>query len=262
MTTVALAFGPLRYALKGLSAEALPPVLRGYVVPAAEGDRRVTVTVAEVFAPPDPDAGRFGNGYWHATGETGDRVWVRPESARWPGRGLLAALSELVVRDAPSVEAVALHAAALRAGRGLVLVVAPPGTGKTTLARAAGSGCFAHNAVLVRDDGARALPFAGDPDAALDDAGVAPVTALVELVRDGDVDAVGAAFEWAPRGRATTLGMKACARPQGRDPFAAQRAVIALRLLAPLPCARLRVCAPAAAWPVLQAALRAWESTS
>jgi hypothetical protein len=262
VTAVSLALGPLRYALEGIAAEALPAVLRGYVVPAAEGDRRVTVTVAEVLAPADPDAGRFGNGYWHAAGETCDRVWVRPESARWPGRGLLAALSELVVRDAPSVDAVALHAAALRGGRGLVLVVAPPGTGKTTLTRAAGPDGFAHNAVLLRDDGARALPFAGDPDAALDDVGLVPVRALVELVRDGDADVAGAAFEWAPRARATTLGMKACARPQGRDPLAAQRAVIALRLLAPLPCARLRVCDPAAAWPVLQAALRAWESTS
>jgi len=258
--SVCVAFGPLAYVLEGVTAAELPPVLAGYVVgEAPAGARHVAVCLIDTLETA-PEGATEGNGFRLAADEV---VWALRHGARWPGRGLLAALSELVCRDAPSVDTVAVHAAALRVGNTLALVMAPPGTGKTTLARAARAACVAHNAVLVGAAGLWPLPFAGDPEAGLDAPGgpFAGPGVLVELVRGPSVsEGAAGVFEWLPRGAATTLAVRACARPRGPDPFASQRAVLALAFLAPVPGARLRVLRPEGAWQVLQSVLSAWES--
>ncbi len=141
-------------------------------------------------------------------------------------------LADRVVRDAPSVGALVLHAAGVRVDGGVVALVAPPGTGKTTAAVGAGARGIAYNGMLLHgyDGGitAWALPFAGGP---MEGPRVTDTTgmALMAVLRIVQGDAPG--FEWVGGVEATTTLLRASVWPRDRDPLAGARAVIALDLL-------------------------------
>ena len=150
-------------------------------------------------------------------------------------------LADRVVLDAPTVGAVVLHAAAVRVEGGVALLVAPPGTGKTTAAVHAGDRAFAYNGVLcVPGDSTRAwaLPFAGGapPQPRVSSAMELPVRVVLILVR-GDTPW----FEWAPGAAATTSVLRACVCPRSGDPHRRVRAVIALEIASRVRAGRLTV---------------------
>jgi hypothetical protein len=255
--SVTLAIGPLRYSIEGAPP---PPWLQRYAVPASPTDRRVQFEVTEDTHPQaSTPSGLQGFGY--ALDSRDGIDLARIVQSGHPAEGFLSALGGIVVRDAPSVAAMVIHAGALRIQDGVALVMAPPGTGKTTLVRAGGPRAFAHNAVLVRraesaEMTAWALPFAGDPDPSLDAPGTAPVRVLVELAR-----ATRARFEWRTAAQATIRVVKSCARPPGQDPYPSTRARLALEM-ASLPFGTLFAGAPTDALDALDAALRARGRTS
>lgn len=148
-------------------------------------------------------------------------------------------MAALVSHDAPSVGAVVVHCAAVRIDGGVALLLAPGGTGKTTFARRAGARSFAHNAVIVEVGDARlrawALPFAGDPHLELDAEGAADVRVVALLER---ADAPG--FEWLPRGAATTMVARCCMRAPAADPWARERFMLGLALVARVAVGRIR----------------------
>lgn len=202
--TCCFAFGPLRYAVTapaGLALDELAPWRDD------DGAARPVNLVADPAVP---------------------RAWV-------------GELARVVARDAVELGAVVVHAAAVRAADGVVLLLAPGGTGKTTFAANAGTRSFAHNAVLVVPSevpSAWALPFAGDRRCGLDATGCAPVRALALLER-GTTHVV----EWIPRSAATIALVRSCAWDSLEEPMARKRNVIALALAARLPALRVR-CAP------------------
>ncbi len=255
--SVTLAVGPLRYSIEGAPP---PPWLQRYAVPASPDDRRVHFEVVDDPQPrPTTPSGLQGFGY--AVDSRDGIDFARIVRSAHPAEGFLSALGGIVVRDAPSVEAMVIHAGALRIQDGVALVMAPPGTGKTTLVRAGASRAFAHNAVLVRraesaEMTAWSLPFAGDPDPSLDAPGTAPVRVLVELVRS-----TCSRFEWRTPAQATIRVVKSCARPPGQDPSPATRVRLAFEM-ASRPFGILFAGAPTEALDVFDAALAARGRTS
>jgi hypothetical protein len=153
-------------------------------------------------------------------------------------RGALGeALGALVVLDAEAHGAVVVHAAGVWAGGGVVLVVAPSGTGKSTLARAAGPRVFTYNAALVVPGPApRAwpLPFAGKPDPSLVASRAAEIVGVAVFQR-ADVPFI----ESCPGSRATTEMLRAVVRLRGAVPDANTRACRALAWAGCAPRARL-----------------------
>ncbi len=242
-----LAFGPLRYEVRAPDGAPLLPWCARH---RDDGDgpfRVVRVELAD--APPEPAGeGAFGElGFTAFHGAEGHRVVVaRAMAPRWG-----AALSALVAHDAPSAGCVVLHCAAVRVEGGVALLLAPGGVGKTTFARNAGPRSFAHNAVIVRDLAAWALPFAGDPHPELDAEGPATVRAVALLAR-GE----GPGFEWIARSEATIALARASVRAPVRDPWARERFMIASALGARLPVGRLRTTRDPRDLEPLDAALR------
>lgn len=121
---IALRFGPLRY-LVSPRVGALPQ-LQSYVDDELAGGRQLEV-----------------EGPWSA---------VAP------------ILADAVARDSISAHSLVLHAGAIDAASGAVLLLAPPGTGKSTRVAAAGARALADNSVLIRVEPTLqlwTLPFAG-----------------------------------------------------------------------------------------------------
>lgn len=196
-----VAFGPLRYAVTAPEGLALGEIDR-WRAPCDGASRPVTLS-ADGASP---------------------RAWMR-EFAR------------VVARDAVEVDAVAAHGAAVRVAGGVVLLLAPGGTGKTTFAAGAGARSFAHNAVLVTPTPAPtawALPFAGDARPELDVPESAPLRAVALLER-GTAPGV----EWIPRSAATVMLVRSCAWDSPEEPVARRRNMIALALAARLPALRV-----------------------
>lgn len=227
--STALAFGPLRYALSGPIPRFLGPFAQ-----APRGDER----------PLEVRVGDAPAGAWAVRGTAvsleGDRRVIHLPAGSDPARALHAPLAELTARDLPCAGALMLHASAVRAASGAVLLVGPPSVGKTTFARHDPSRALAGNAVCVwrTDRGwvCAALPFASDPDPALDAPGEHPVGAIVELHR-----ASAPWFEWQPAARATVTLMKRVAAPSLDDPCKRARASCALDLAATVALASLGV---------------------
>lgn len=219
-----LRFGPVAWAFEGSAAPWLAP----WVV-----DARHEALPALRVREGDPgavgDAVGRGDGWCVARVDEGFEVVTAGTSQR-VGGALRAAVASMVAREAPGRGALLVHAGAVRVRGGVALLVAPPGTGKSTAVRAAGPRAFAGNAVLVDAPAdaplAMALPFAGDPDPSLDAPGEAPVRAVLSLRR-----AEAPSVEWIEGWRATTSLARAVVRPQGDDPYARERADLTLALL-------------------------------
>jgi hypothetical protein len=229
---VGVSFGVLSYAIDVDAVAPVPP----WVQHDAAGDaRRVFVYGVDVLPEMLLGSVMHDHGFVVQAQNGTDHVWVcRSAPHRW-----VAALSAIVARDAPAAGALVVHCAALRVRGGVALVVAPCGTGKTTLAAGEAKRSFAHNAVLVSREvaagwGCVALPFAGDPRPELDAPGREPVVLIARLQR-----ATQPGFEWIRRVEATTSLLQACVRPPGRDPMAAERFMIASELVSAVSTGRL-----------------------
>jgi hypothetical protein len=147
-----------------------------------------------------------------------------------------SALAALVVADAPQHGCVVLHAAGVRVDKGVVLLTAPSGTGKTTLAKAAGTRAFAYNAVLVQPGPAPRvwpLPFSGGGDPPIRRVSPLPLRAVLALER-----AEHPTIRTLPPSRATILLVQSVVRPIGSDGANPRRETLALAL-AGVPCGRL-----------------------
>lgn len=218
-------FGPLVYELIG----AAPSFLSPYQVAAPPG--RVIALSREPIAHAIPlrDTAIL-------TGADSHTIYL-PAGAD-PERALHAPLAALVARDLAEHSALLLHASAVRVEGGVALIVGPPSAGKTTFARHEPTRAFAGNAVCASREGDRwiacALPFASDPDPALDARDSAEIAAIVELVRGAS-----AAFEWIPPSRATMVLMSCVSAPAFDDPWRRQRASAALDLAASVALASL-----------------------
>ncbi len=221
-----LAFGPLTYVVEGPDELPVPPWCERHRGEREGAAQAVTVEALDALPAAEGDGAFADAGFvaWH--GLAAHRIVVdRARGPRWA-----SALAALVGHDAPAVGAVVIHCAAIRVDGGVALLLAPSGTGKTTFARAAGPRSFAHNAVIVGDDGegrpvAWALPFAGDPQRELDAPGAAPVRVVAQLVR---AEAPG--FEWIARSAATVSLARATVRAPTRDPWARERFMVASAL--------------------------------
>ncbi len=230
-----LAFGPLSYDVT-LDGGATAPPWAGAYRGSVEPSRRVELACF------DPLPGLSGarvfrdDGYVATHGDGAHRVFVaRGHEARW-----VVPFAALVAHDAPSAGALVIHCAAVRVDGGVAILLAKGGTGKTTFARAAGARSFAHNAVIVDVDGgarprAWSLPFAGDPQPDLDAEGEAAVRVVALLER---ADASG--FEWIARPEATTSLARSCVRAPALDPWARERFMLALALVARVAVGRMR----------------------
>ena len=230
-----VAFGPLVYEVALGEGVAVAPWCARYVTDRAPV-MRVVVERAEELPRAERARDFVDDGFVARHGDDEHRVAVaRGRESRWG-----AALAALVSHDAPSVEAVVVHCAAVRVEGGAALLLAPGGTGKTTFARRAGARSFAHNAVIVEVNAeaaprAWALPFAGDPHPDLDADGPVDVRVVALLERS---DAPG--FEWTPRGAATTMLIRCCMRAPAADPWARERFMLGLRLVARVAAGRMR----------------------
>jgi hypothetical protein len=215
-----VALGPLRYEVVG----PLPPFLRARALPGSDGAARVVEVVVTAALP--ADATPVHNTAVRA-GDDGDTVYLRADQD--PLRSLHGPFAQLVARDLAGLDALLLHASAVRVTGGVALLVGPPSVGKSTFAGHDPARAFAGNAVCARRDGARwvaaALPFASDPDPRLDATGEAPVAAIVELSR-----ASAPSFEWGSAARATMLLTRCCVAPSLGDPWRRRRAVAMLDL--------------------------------
>lgn len=225
----ALAFGPLRYALRGAPPRFLTPFAQE-----PRGDElALELRVGEA---PAGAVAVWGT----AVSQEGDRRVIHLPAGRDAERALHAPLAELVGRDLPCVGGLLLHASAVRAARGAVLLIGPPSVGKTTFARHDPARALAGNAVCAwRANGGwlcAALPFASDPDPTLDAPGAHPLGAIVELHR-----APAPWFEWQPPARATVSLMKRVAAPSLDDPCKRARVSCALDLAATVALASLGV---------------------
>lgn len=216
MTTVAL--GPLRYEVTGY----FPPCLRAYVTEGAPGARPLRVS----FDAPPAGCARVHDTAVLAT-DAGDAVFLPADKD--PARMVHGPLAQLVARDLAAHDALLLHASAVRAGEGVALVTGAPSAGKSTFARHDPARAFAGNAVCARRAAggwsARAMPFASDPDPALDAADEAPIVATVELTRSG-----APSLEWITGGAATVIVARACVTPVLADPWRRRRAAAILDL--------------------------------
>lgn len=118
-----------------------------------------------------------------------DGVDATLESGAAPA--LFALLGALVVRAAARDGRFVLHAAGRRTDEGAVLVLGPPGAGKSTWARAAGASAFCCNAALVdpASNLASPLPFTGRDDPSLMRVAPMPVARVLCIApRPGSVE--------------------------------------------------------------------------
>ncbi|MBL8604187.1 MAG: hypothetical protein JNK72_19830 [Myxococcales bacterium] len=226
--------GPLCVAIEGASQ--LGPTLDALRVEAAAD---FTVTVHEQGALDAPD----GNGF-ESRADDPLAAAVMPYDARWPGRGLLAWLTEVVASAAPARGASVLHAAALDTPRGVVGLVGAPGVGKTTLVRARRARARANNALWVEVAGeglrAWALPFAGDPDASLDAPAAFEISAWVRVEAGwAETPQRSSRFEWQHPGRATPAMMRSLIRPRRGAFWSKDAWQLGLRCLTARPVGRL-----------------------
>lgn len=225
----ALAFGPLRYALRGSVPRFLAPFAQE-----RQGDE-LSLELRLGDAPPGA-VSVWGT----AVSLEGERRVIHLPEGSDPERALHAPLAELAARDLPCAGGILLHASAVRAERGAALLVGPPSVGKTTFARHDPARALAGNAVGVwrseRGWVCAALPFASDPDPTLDAPGEHPLAAIVELHR-----ASAPWFEWQPPARATVSLMKRVAAPSLDDPCKRARVSCALDLAATVALASLGV---------------------
>ncbi len=220
-----LRFGPVSLAVEGPPPH---PQLRPWQVDPPDDARRVVVSLAPTL-PPDVSAATAEVGFAIASHPDHDHLTVVDDPARhapW-----LAAVCELVARDAPLRGCLLLHAGAVRADGGVALLVAPPGVGKTTAVRAAGGRAFASNSVLVEvPDGVapptvRAMPFNREPAPELEAPDAQPLVAFAFVHRHSRP-----AVEWMPGSLATMRLMPHVTRPRGGDPHARVRTGLALSL--------------------------------
>jgi hypothetical protein len=224
---LALAFGPLRCALC-LDGAALPHELLRWQTPPLPGEETWTVRCSALPETLGPEDFR-GEGYV-VTGRTIVLAPGRP-------RAIVTALAALLAHRAPRDGCVVVHAAAVRVVGGVALLLAPSGTGKTTLAALAASRSFAHNAVVVATEPvptAWAFPFAGDARPELNAVGTARVRVSARLVRGEHPG-----FEWLPRSSATTLIVRHCVRAPVGDTLARERFMIASALASKVPHGQL-----------------------
>lgn len=204
-----LSLGPLRYALR---PEALPASMQ----PFYDEDTAPDARTVDVRPPSErtPDATATTRA---AFARRDDRDLVFAASAL----DLMDALCALCALDAPSHDCVLLHAAAVSTARGIALLTAPPGVGKSSAARHAAARAFAYNSVMVRSDGlCWPMPFAGgDGDPVRFDPAPRTAGVLAEIAR-AELPSV----EWLTRARATVALTRACVRPGGYDPAGGLRA--------------------------------------
>lgn len=223
-TATDLRFGPVVLRVEG---PAVHPLLHPYRAPATPGARRVVVTVADAL-PAETHPATAEVGFALVAHPAPDHVTLRGDPARhtpW-----LAALCEIVARDAPAHGCLLLHAGAVTVAGGVALLVAPPGVGKTTAVRAAGERAFASNAVLLdlTAEGAPrvwAMPFTREPAPELESARSLPLVAVAFVQRSPE-----AGVEWIAGSLATMRLMPHVTRPRGDDPHARARTELALSL--------------------------------
>ncbi len=215
-----LRFGPVALALEGPPPH---PLLRPWLCDPPVDARRVTVSLAPTL-PTDAEVG-----FALTAHPDHDQLTIIDDPARhapW-----LAAVCELVARDAPLHGCFLLHAGAVRVEGGVALLIAAPGVGKTTAVRAAGERAFASNSVLVEGgDGpssmrVRAMPFNREAAPELEAPDRSPLVALAFVHRHSL-----ATVEWMPGSTATMRLMSHVTRPRGEDPHARVRAGVALSL--------------------------------
>jgi hypothetical protein len=220
-----LRFGPVALCVEGAPPH---PSLDAHRAEVAAGARRVLVSVRDAL--PTGTPGRTAEAGFHIEPHPGhDHVTVLADPARhapW-----LAAVCEVVAREAPARRALLLHAGAVTVPGGVALLVAAPGVGKTTAVRAAGERAFASNAVIVELRAAGppmvwSVPFNRDLAPELESAHGLPLAALGFVHR-----ASAPTVEWIAGTTATTLLMPHVTRPRGDDPAARARADLALSLL-------------------------------
>lgn len=220
-----LRFGPVSVSVDGPPPH---PLLGRWVTDLANAARRVVVSM--VPALPDDALGATAEvGFALTTHADHDHLALVDDPSRhipW-----LAAMCEVVARDAPLRGCLLIHAGAVTVGGGVALLVAPPGVGKTTAVRAAGGRAFASNAVLVEVCDAPsapivwAMPFAGEPAPELDSLHPLPLVGVAFVSRQSQ-----ASVEWMPASLATMRLMPHVSRPRGADPHARLRTTLALEL--------------------------------
>jgi hypothetical protein len=223
-TATDLRFGPVALRVEG---PAVHPLLDPHRAPATPGARRVVVSVADAL-PAGTHPATAEVGFALVAHADHDRVTLRGD----PGRPTpwLAALCEIVARDASTHGCLLLHAGAVTVPGGVALLVAPPGVGKTTAVRAAGDRAFASNAVLLdlSVGGAPvvwAMPFTREPAPELESARSLPLAAVAFVQRSPE-----AGVEWIAASLATMRLMPHVTRPRGDDPHARARTELALSL--------------------------------
>lgn len=219
-----LRFGPVALRVEG---PAVHPLLHPYRAPAAPRARRVVLSVADAL-PAGTHPATADVGFALVAHADHDHVTLRGD----PGRPTpwLAALCEIVARDAPTHGCLLLHAGAVTVAGGVALLVAPPGVGKTTAVRAAGERAFASNAVLLDLSVAGApvvwaIPFTREPAPELESARSLALVAVAFVHR-----APMATVEWIAGPLATMRLMPHVTRPRGNDPHARARSEFALSL--------------------------------
>lgn len=217
-----LRFGPVALAVDGPAPH---PLLEPWRERSPANARPVSITLVAAL-PADTPSPTAEVGFALTAAPDRDHLTIVDDptrSAPW-----LAAVCELVARDAPLRGCLLLHAGAVTVDGGVALLVAPPGTGKTTAVRAAGDRAFASNAVLVDlsdEPVVRAMPFTREPAPELESPGALPLRA-VAFVRRHSLPSV----EWMPGSLATMRLMPHVTRPRGDDPHARLRTQLALSL--------------------------------
>ncbi len=221
-----LRFGPLDLVVAGAP---LPGCLDAHVGSVDAASPTVQVAVVDAL-PKDTPRAHADAGFALRAEPGGWAIAVRGDAGPSPW---LAAFCEIVAREAPAADCALLHAGAVALRDGVALLVGPPGVGKTTAVRAAGSRAFASNAVLAEAGGQRrvwAMPFNRDLEPALEAKGPRPLRA-VAFVRRSDV----AGIECLAGSAATVRLMAHVMRPRGDDPAPRLRSEVALRVLLGVP---------------------------
>ncbi|MBK6533376.1 MAG: hypothetical protein IPF99_28455 [Deltaproteobacteria bacterium] len=197
-TATDLRFGPVALRVEG---PAVHPLLDPWRAPVTADARRVVVTVAATL-PTGTNPATAAVGFALAAHADRDDVTLRGD----PGRPTpwLAALCEIVARDAPTHGCLLLHAGAVTVPGGVALLLAPPGVGKTTAVRGAGGRAFASNAVLVdltgrpRPPMVWAMPFTREPAPELESARSLPLAAVAFVQRSPTRPLNGSRVRWQP----------------------------------------------------------------